>query len=252
MKCSYHSYAKCVAAGLAMIAAGTCTRGAELIPQAAETADRNRNAEIEAHRRLTDVFQRAGNGDADAQLMLGRYYEEGHPLVKDSVESAKWYRKAADQGCAEAQFALGCDYLKGVGVEKDPGTAVKWFLQAAGRGSERAMLRLGLCYRNGEGVPNDDIEALAWFILASGPHEDWTADPEVGDPGGPKSGWRLFVSDDSALDSQIAVKARNRLAKEVGPERTAQGKKRCEELKKEIEATKAAKAEAETKAKAGK
>ncbi len=45
-------------------------------------------------------------GDADAQLLLGRMYDKGKGVPKDFVEASRWYPKAAEQGHAVAQTHL--------------------------------------------------------------------------------------------------------------------------------------------------
>ena len=49
----------------------------------------------------------AEQGNADAQLMLGRMYHESKGVSQDYIEVVKWYRKAADQEQASAQYRLG-------------------------------------------------------------------------------------------------------------------------------------------------
>jgi S1-C subfamily serine protease len=44
--------------------------------------------------------------------------------------------------------------------------AAKWFLKAAEQGEAQAQYLLGWCYTNGEGVPKDDLEGYKWAVLA--------------------------------------------------------------------------------------
>ena len=55
----------------------------------------------------------AEQGDANAQALLGRMYEEGVGVKQDNVKAVKWYSRAAEQGIAEAQFNLGNMYVSG-------------------------------------------------------------------------------------------------------------------------------------------
>jgi TPR repeat protein len=48
----------------------------------------------------------AEQDDAPAQYNLGNSYANGEGVAKDTIEAAKWYRKAADQGHAEAAESL--------------------------------------------------------------------------------------------------------------------------------------------------
>ena len=53
-----------------------------------------------------DVFVRATNGDAEAQVVLGdRFFEPGE--ARDLTAAADWYERAATQGNQLAQFKLG-------------------------------------------------------------------------------------------------------------------------------------------------
>lgn len=75
--------------------------------------------------------QRAEEGDAEAQYMLGDRYLNGEGVTQDASEAVKWLRKAAEQGNDEAQFALGLTYFKGMGVSQDYAEAAKWLRKAA-------------------------------------------------------------------------------------------------------------------------
>ena len=59
----------------------------------------------------TALKEKAEKGDADAQFTLGMTYYEGRSVPRDYVESARWFRKAADQGHAIAQSRLA-PYMK--------------------------------------------------------------------------------------------------------------------------------------------
>ena len=81
---------------------------------------------------LTGLIGSAGAVWADAQSDKDKgwaAFEAG-----DYVESAKWYRKAAEQGHANAQHNLGNRYRKGEGVTQDYAEAVKWYSKAAEMG----------------------------------------------------------------------------------------------------------------------
>jgi TPR repeat protein len=53
----------------------------------------------------------AAQGDAEAQFIMGRYYEEGIGVEKDLNEAKKWYTKAAVQGHFNAKKKMTI-YLK--------------------------------------------------------------------------------------------------------------------------------------------
>ena len=60
------------------------------------------------HQKAFDLLVGAAEkGDKEAQLSLGKMYENGTVVHQDYVKAAEWYTKAAEQGLREAQFALG-------------------------------------------------------------------------------------------------------------------------------------------------
>ncbi len=76
---------------------------------------------------LKELQPLAVRGDADAQYLLGGFYDYGKGVLQDYTEAAKWYRKAAEQGQAPAQFALGLLYRWGRGVPQDDVLAHMWY-----------------------------------------------------------------------------------------------------------------------------
>ncbi len=82
--------------------------------------------------------QKAEQGHAEAQYMLGFMYLGGHGVAKDGAEAATWFRRAAEQGHAEAQTGIGLAYYKGHGMPQDYTSAYMWFKLASASGDERA------------------------------------------------------------------------------------------------------------------
>ena len=115
---------------------------------------------------LRGFHRLADRGDADAQVWIGRMYDDGKGVPQDYVEAAKWYRYAAEQGNLGAQFWIGLKHHNGEGVLQDYVEAVKWFRRAAERGDSVAKPMLGLMYRYGNGVPQDYVQAHMWYNLA--------------------------------------------------------------------------------------
>lgn len=107
----------------------------------------------------------AENGLADAQLVLGIYYENKEdPSYEEAVE---WYAKAAKQGHTQAIFNISCCYAKGLGVEKSVEKAVELCTLAAEQGDAHAQFNLGLCYFCGDGVSLSYDTAAHWFHKAA-------------------------------------------------------------------------------------
>jgi hypothetical protein len=79
------------------------------------------------YRRIEQCKKAAISGDPRAQLTLGDAYERGHyGLIQDYGESAKWYRKAAEQNHGAAQLKLGVCLAEGKGVEKNVVEGLMW------------------------------------------------------------------------------------------------------------------------------
>ena len=124
-------------------------------------------ASAETMRRdLAEFLIRAKRGDSEAQWRLGFIYEQGKGVPVDFIESAKWWRMAADQGHAGAQFSIGYCYGRGEGVPRDPVEAAKWFRKSAVQGNATAQRFLGVAFAKGVGVAKNESEAYAYFTLA--------------------------------------------------------------------------------------
>jgi hypothetical protein len=59
---------------------------------------------------LKELRPLAEQGNAEAQVLLGRMYVLGWDVFRDYDEAAKWYRLAAEQGHTGAQLWLGNMY----------------------------------------------------------------------------------------------------------------------------------------------
>ncbi len=119
-------------------------------------------------------FRRAGEqGDAVAQVCLGRMFALGLEVPKDQREALKWFKKAADQGNSRAQNNIGLIYRDGLGVPKDYAEAVKWFKKSAEQGQASAQGNLGWMYARGYGMSKDRTEAINWYRKAADQGNEW-------------------------------------------------------------------------------
>jgi len=116
--------------------------------------------------KISQLKTKAEAGDAQAQVDLGRAYDDGNGVKQSDELAAKWYQKAAEQGNPEAQNILGNMYRAGRGVDQNKEEAVRWYRKAARQKYGNAMFNIGTAYYNGDGVSVDDSEAYAWFVLA--------------------------------------------------------------------------------------
>jgi hypothetical protein len=112
-------------------------------------------------------YAAAAQGNAEAQVSLGRMYDTGTGVARNYAEAVRLYRLAAAQGNAEGQYRLGSMYGFGAGVPKDDAEAVKWYQLAAAQGHAGGQLSLGTAYDLGKGVAQNYAEAGKWFRLAA-------------------------------------------------------------------------------------
>src|SRR4029453_3489697 len=107
-------------------------------------------------------------GDEDAQVAVGKAYEQGGDTGINRVEAAKWYGKAAEQGNVEAMFRLARLVSEGAqGVKKNLELAAKLYESAARQGHTEAQNQLGYCYQHGLGLKQSDANAVEWYKKAA-------------------------------------------------------------------------------------
>ena len=104
------------------------------------------------YKQLMAIFQRAEQGNAEAQFDLGVRFDDGKGVRQNQEEAVKWYRKAAEQGHTTAQYNLGVSYYNGEGVPENEDESADWFYRAARWGHEGARKQL---QKMGRKVPTD-------------------------------------------------------------------------------------------------
>ncbi len=85
----------------------------------------------------------------------------------DYATAFREFRPLAEQGDANAQRNLGVMYGEGLGVTQDYAKAMKWYRKAAEQGHADAQCNLGAMYAEGLGVPQGDAQAHMWYDLAA-------------------------------------------------------------------------------------
>lgn len=107
-------------------------------------------------------------GDKEAPYELGEIFElkiNNNPNYEMTI---KWYMIAAKQhNDSESQFRLGRMYQYGYGVEKNTSEALSWYKKAAIQNHEEACFKLGILYSSGNIIKEDDNAAIKWFIKAA-------------------------------------------------------------------------------------
>ncbi len=107
----------------------------------------------------------ADQGNADAQLFLGKMYLTGEGVLKDPDQAIKWFKASGEQGNADAQFFLGSIYLL---PHKNVAEGLKWLRLSADQGNQDAQLLLGQAYTNGnQELRRDPVQADMWLRLAA-------------------------------------------------------------------------------------
>jgi TPR repeat protein len=83
------------------------------------------------------------------------------------VESAKYYKLAADQTFPQAQFKYAVCLATGKGVGVDLIQSAKYFKLAADQNHTDAQFNYGVCLADGKGVGVDLIQSAKYFKLAA-------------------------------------------------------------------------------------
>ena len=69
-------------------------------------------------------------------------YRNGQGVPQGYVESARWYRLAAEHANVTAQYIMGTLYYSGQGLKQDDTTAYSWFVVAESNGNKVASDRI--------------------------------------------------------------------------------------------------------------
>lgn len=85
-------------------------------------------------------YERAQNGDTEAQYQLGLAYLNGNDTIQDFEESAKWFELAAESNHALAQYQLGLIYKTRLGTDADLKKSYMWLNLSAAAGIDQAAL----------------------------------------------------------------------------------------------------------------
>ena len=116
---------------------------------------------------LATLTKSAEQGDAEAQVALGRIHLRGIVGVpKDAGRAHAWFERAAAAHHPSAAYFLGVMSRSGEGAPADPAAAARWFETAAQEGSPHAMFLLANAYRAGAGVQRSDAKALDLYAKA--------------------------------------------------------------------------------------
>lgn len=107
------------------------------------------------------------NGFANAQYILGRMYNDGIGVLRNTKKAFLLYEQASLKNHTYAQLAIAYMYFYGYYVHKDYNNVVKWSFYASNSGSPIALYNLGLLYYFGIGVETDIPRAIEYFKKSS-------------------------------------------------------------------------------------
>lgn len=112
------------------------------------------------------IYDRARNGDPEAQFDLGVTYDRGDGVPRDATQALKWYREAADRGLPESQYTLGAKYGIGRDLPMNKIESFRWIRYAANQGHSPSQWLTASFYFGSFGVHRDNVEAYKWALLA--------------------------------------------------------------------------------------
>ena len=123
----------------------------------------------------TVMYQRAKNGDANAQAIIGRYYFFGYRGVDENEQEAyRWIQKSVQKGSACGFFQLGKCYEAGVVAPKKRQKAKQLMAKAfnmlkkkRGALSPEELFVMGMCYWCGFGTPENTELSIECYKKSS-------------------------------------------------------------------------------------
>ncbi|SEP59104.1 hypothetical protein SAMN05216548_10131 [Faunimonas pinastri] len=113
------------------------------------------------------ALEKAKNGDAPSETLLGVLLSRGLGVKQDYKEAAGWLQLASDKGDHSAMYMLGEMYLAGQGVSKDPAKAADLIQKAADTGDPVALRELAFLLLQGEGRDKNPMLAAAYLRRAA-------------------------------------------------------------------------------------
>lgn len=106
-------------------------------------------------------------GNIDAIYWVGNFYYDGTVVEENWEETFNCYKEAALKGHADAMNNYADMYFRGEYVEKNDKKAFELFSIAAERGVAESMYTLGYMYENGVGVEKDLAKSNYWFTQSA-------------------------------------------------------------------------------------
>ncbi|MBC3268400.1 sel1 repeat family protein [Pseudomonas sp. SWRI81] len=109
------------------------------------------------------ILLAAGEGEVEAQALLGQILLDGHGIAQDQPLALRWFGIAAGRGHLMARNMLGRCHEHGWGCAADASVAAQHYRIAAQAGLDWAMYNLANLLATGRGVAVDHRKALALY-----------------------------------------------------------------------------------------
>lgn len=113
------------------------------------------------------ILLAAGEGEVEAQALLGQILLDGRGIAQDQALAMRWFVIAAGQGHLMARNMLGRCHEHGWGCVVDASVAAQHYRIAAEAGLDWAMYNLANLLATGRGVAVDHLQALALYRRAA-------------------------------------------------------------------------------------
>lgn len=140
------------------------------VSAAVELGKYYRNEKKDARAAEKWIFAAAQAGNAEAQYLLAKIYDDSREGKHPNREVVAWLEKSAMQGYTDAQLMLGKIYQFGRrGIAKDLNKAKIWYDMAAAKGSQTALTQLEAIYvysKDGYSKAVQINENVAWLDTA--------------------------------------------------------------------------------------
>lgn len=121
------------------------------------------NSNLKGENNFDELLKVAEQGDAQAQYLLGQYFDEGIIVDKNLHDAFYWYQKSAQQNNIKAELAVAKCFKNGTGVEESEFEAFNLYQKLANQEIAEAQYYLGLCYYEGIGTDENAEEAYYWY-----------------------------------------------------------------------------------------
>ncbi|QCE34648.1 sel1 repeat family protein [Acetobacteraceae bacterium] len=161
-----HNVLAAVALGVVFFTSTVCFAASAQLETDSEHIKVTAKPSLLKNQNIKSLEERVKEGDQQAMLDLGGFYERGSGAPKSPSKAAKLYSKAAHRGNMQAEVRLGTLYFDGRGVPQNDAKAVELFQKAAEENDPCAISSLAYAYATGRGVPQDSNMASILFHKA--------------------------------------------------------------------------------------